>query len=1027
MPVAAHDNTDQPARLRAALGPLADIVDDSTLTRGLYTTDASLYRVPPLAVAFPRTTDELISLVRAALGLGIPITARGAGTSCAGNAVGPGLVIDVARHLNEIHSIDPESRTAVIDPGVVQDQLQRAARPHGLRLGPDPSTSSRCTVGGMIGNNACGPRALGYGRMADNVVELEIINGRGELVVLGRDDVPGLRELVAANLGVIRTQFGRFTRQVSGYSMEHLLPENRFNLPRFFAGTEGTLGIITRATVALVADAPHKTVVALGYPSMADAGDDISNLLRFGPVACEGLDRRIVDVVIRKHGASAVPHLPAGDGWMFIELAGDDEAEVRARAESLLTEAASIDGWVVEDPADAARLWKVRADGAGLAGVSLEKPAHGGWEDAAVPPANLGNYLRDFEALLTEHGMRTLPYGHFGDGCVHARIDFPFEAPDGPARYRAFILEAAKLVARHGGSMSGEHGDGRARSEVLPYMYTPEAIGLFGAVKHLFDPDNLLNPGVLVDPDPLDANVRWVAATASPLNIEDPEFVKEVHQCVGVGKCIADNTADGGVMCPSYQATRNEKDSTRGRSRILQEMVNGDLVAGGWRSPEVHAALDLCLSCKGCARDCPTGVDMAAYKSRVLYESHKGRLRPRSHYALGWLPRWGRLITTLRLGSLVNLAGRTPGIGRLLRWGAGVDHRRDIPRFANHSAKSRLSQIVADDRMLSSPANPVSLNSPDDRWLSSPANPVSGNSPDDRLLSRPANPVSGNSPDDRMLRSPANPVAGNSPDDRGLRSPASASEPSAVETTPGTASAPTPPAKGEVLVWVDSFSDCFETNNFAAVVQVLVRLGYEPRVLPRKACCGLTWITTGQLDGARRELEHAAAELAPYVAKGIPIVGVEPSCTAVWRGDAAELLPRNDDVRALRGKVLTLAEFLAGEPDFRAPDLSGHVIVAQPHCHHASVIGWEADMALLRSTGADVRRVGGCCGLAGNFGVEIGHHEVSVKVFESNLGPAVDQAGDDAIVLADGFSCQTQLRSLADRDSMSLAELLATH
>lgn len=981
MPVVAPENTDQLARLRAALGPLQSVVDDSTLTRGLYSTDASLYRIPPLAVAHPRTTDELIAIVRAAIAVGVPITARGAGTSCAGNAVGPGLVIDVAKHLNRIHSIDPETRTAEIDPGVVQDQLQQAALPHGLRLGPDPSTSSRCTVGGMIGNNACGPRALGYGRMADNVVELQIINGRGELVTLGRDDVPGLRELVAANLGTIRTQFGRFIRQVSGYSMEHLLPENRFNVPRFFAGTEGTLGIIVRAKVKLVADAPHKSVVALGYPSMADAGDDISRLLAFRPVACEGLDSRIVDILIAKRGEGAVPPLPRGDGWMFIELVGDDAVEVQERARALLDSAAAMDGWVVADPADAAKLWKVRADGAGLAGVSLDKPAHAGWEDAAVPPENLGNYLRDFEVLLTAHGMHTLPYGHFGDGCVHARIDFPFEAPDGQARYRAFIVEAAKLVARHGGSMSGEHGDGRARSEVLGHMYSPEAIALFGAVKHLFDPDNLLNPGVLVDPDPLDANVRWVAATSSPLNLEDPEFVKEVHQCVGVGKCIADNTADGGVMCPSYQATRNEKDSTRGRSRILQEMINGDLVTGGWRSPEVHEALDLCLSCKGCARDCPTGVDMAAYKSRVLHESYKGRLRPRSHYALGWLPRWGRLITSLRLGALVNLVGRTPGIGRLLRWGAGVDHRRDIPRFANRSAKSRLDRIVADDRLLSSPANPVAGNAAEGSWSSSPAS-----------ASEPG-----------------------------------AVEPGAVETTPGSASAHTPPTKGEVLVWVDSFSDCFETNNFAAVVQVLVRLGYEPRVLPRKACCGLTWITTGQLDGARREIEQAAAELAPYVAKGIPIVGVEPSCTAVWRGDAAELLPRNDDVRSLRGKVLTLAEFLAGDSDFRAPDLSGHVIVAQPHCHHASVIGWEADMALLKSTGADIRRVGGCCGLAGNFGVEVGHHEVSVKVFESNLGPAVAQAGADAIVLADGFSCQTQLRSLADRDSMSLAELLATH
>ena len=918
------------ADLLDRLGDLAEIVDTSTLTRALYSSDSSLYRVPPQAVAHPRTTDELVALVRAALDAGTPITARGAGTSCAGNAVGPGLVIDVSRHLNRIHSIDPESRTAVIDPGVVQDQLQIAARPFGLRLGPDPSTSNRCTVGGMIGNNACGPRALGYGRMADNVVSLDIITGNGELLTLGTDDVPQLRSLVAANLGVIRTEFGRFTRQVSGYSLEHLLPEHRFDVAKFFAGTEGTLGVIVRATVRLVADAPERLMVALGYPTMADAGDDIANLLRFKPTACEGLDRRIVDVVIAKSGAASVPPLPAGDGWMFLEVVGDDPAEVRARAEALAAEAKAGEGWVVDDPALAAQLWKIRADGAGLAGVSLEKPAYGGWEDAAVPPAQLGNYLRAFDDLLAKHGLHGLPYGHFGDGCVHCRIDFPLTEPDGAARYRAFVEEAATLVAGFGGSMSGEHGDGRARSALLPHMYSPAALGLFAGVKQIFDPRNLLNPGVLVDPAPVEQDLRMVATTRSPLSVTDAEFVEQVHQCSGVGKCLADTTSAGGVMCPSFQATRNEKDSTRGRSRALQEMVNGSLITQGWRSPEVHAALDLCLSCKGCARDCPTGIDMAAYKARVTHERYKGRLRPRNHYALGWLPRWGRLITTVPgLGSLINAVGSAPGLGRLLRWGAGVDARRDIPRFANRSARSRMPAVPAG-------------------------------------------------------------------------------------------------RKGRVLVWVDSFSDCFESTSFAAMVQVLVRLGYEPEVLSENACCGLTWISTGQLDGARRQLRNAAAVLAPYARDGVPIVGVEPSCTAVWRSDAPELLPDDANVAALTGRVLTLAEFLATDPDFEAPDLSGHTIVAQPHCHHASVIGWGHDKALIESTGATLVAVGGCCGLAGNFGVERGHHDVSVAVFEHDLGPAVE-AHPDAIVLADGFSCQTQLTSLAGRSSMSLAELLATH
>ena len=917
--------------LLAELGDLAEIVDTSTLTRALYSSDASLYRVEPVAVARPRTSDELIAVVRAALRVGMPITARGAGTSCAGNAVGPGLVIDVARHLNRIHSIDEESRTAVIDPGVVQEQLQTAGRPFGLRLGPDPSTSSRCTVGGMIGNNACGPRALGYGRMADNVVSLDIIDGNGELITLGVDDLPELRALVAANLGVIRTEFGTFIRQVSGYSLEHLLPERRFDVPKFFAGTEGTLGVIVRATVRLVADAPHRLMIALGYPTMPDAGDDISNLLDFRPTACEGLDRRIGDVGVAQTGPDAVGVLPEGDGWMFLEVVGDDPAEVRARAEAIVERSAAAEGWIVDDPVRAAQLWQIRADGAGLAGVSLEKPAYGGWEDAAVPPQHLGTYLREFDALLERYGLHGLPYGHFGDGCVHCRIDFPLEAPDGAARYKAFVEDAARLVARFGGSMSGEHGDGRARSALLPHMYSADALRLFGAVKAIFDPRGLLNPGVLVDPDPVEANLRMVAASRSPLSSTDAEFVEAVHQCSGVGKCLANSTVSGGVMCPSFQATRDEKDSTRGRARALQEMVNGSLITQGWRSPEVHAALDLCLSCKGCARDCPTGIDMAAYKARVTHERYRGRLRPRNHYALGWLPRWGRMITTVPgLGALINTVGKAPGLGRALRWAAGVDARREIPRFASRTARSQL----------------------------------------------PA------------LREPGR--------------------------------------KGRVLIWVDSFSDCFESHSFAAMVQVLVRLGYEPEVLNETACCGLTWISTGQLDGARRQLANAAKVLAPYVADGVPIVGVEPSCTAVWRSDAPELLPDDGSVTALNGAVRTLAEFLADDPDFIAPDLRGHTIVAQPHCHHASVLGWAKDRALLAKTGAELVVVGGCCGLAGNFGVERGHHDVSVKVFEHDLGPAIE-AHPDAIVLADGFSCQTQLQSLAGRASMSLAELLATH
>ena len=919
-------------------------IDSSTLTRGLYSSDASIYRVVPQGVAFPRTRDELVELARAALAARVPVTMRGAGTSCGGNAIGTGLVINVSRHLNRILEIDSEARTATVEPGVVQDVLQKAAAPHGLRFGPDPSSSSRCTIGGMIANNACGPRAMGYGRTSDNIIELEVLTGTGELVTLRSpnavlearaDEVPEslrpLKDLVQANLGLVRTELGTFSRLGSGYAMDWLLPEKRFDLARFMASSEGTLGIITRAKVRLVADAPVKQMVALGYASMAEAADAMPTVATFKPTAAEGMDRRIVDVVVRAHGPAAVPPLPAGDGWVFVELVGEDAEEVRARASAMVEAANALEAWLVDDPQTVKALWKIRSDGAGLAGVSLDRPAFPGWEDAAVPVEHLGEYLRRFDELLERHGLHGLPYGHFGDGCVHCRIDFPFDREGGEEAYRVFVEEAADLVASLGGSMSGEHGDGRARSALLPRMFSPEAISLFEQVKHVFDPENLLNPGVLVDPRPVAADIRVAATVTSPLRTTHPEFVEAVHQCSGVGKCLADGMAGGQVMCPSFQATRNEKDSTRGRSRILQEMVNGSLVAQGWRSPEVHEALDLCLSCKGCARDCPTGIDMAAYKSRVLHESYQGRLRPRSHYSMGWLPRWGRLMGRVPgLGALANLALTVPGLKHAARWVAGVDQRRPLPTFRNGRAARR---------------------------------------------------------DFARHRSGS-----------GRR----------------------------VVIWVDSFDDAFAGSQLAGLVRTLESAGYAPEVLQQNACCGLTWITTGQLDGARTQLRAALEVLAPIAESGVPIVGMEPSCLAVWRSDALELLHDDPRVRTVSESIRTLAELLVATDGWKAPDLSGHTIVAQPHCHHASVLGWQADAKVLAATGAQVVTLGGCCGLAGNWGVEVGHYETSVAVAEHSLLPALREH-PDAIVLADGFSCRKQVSDLERRDSMTLAQLLGTH
>jgi FAD/FMN-containing dehydrogenase/Fe-S oxidoreductase len=902
-------------------------VDDSVLTRALYSSDASLYRVVPLVVARPRAGDDLDAILDVAQATGVPVTMRGAGTSIAGNAVGPGIVVDTLKHLKGVVSVDAEARTATVLPGTVHADLQRAVTPHGLRFGPDPSTHTRCTIGGMIGNNACGSRALGYGRTVDNVVALDVAWGPGA----GADVESRLAALADQHLEHIRTEFGRFGRQVSGYSLEHLLPERR-SVDRFVAGSEGTLALVRRATVRLVEDEAERLLVVLGYPSMIEAADAVPALLAAtrgagsgGMVACEGLDARIVDLVRAK--GDPVPELPPGAGWLFVELVGPQAQELAAK---VVAEGGALGHRLVTEagqPGEAAALWRIREDGAGLAARSLETPAYSGWEDAAVPPERLGAWLRDFDELLRGHDLDGVPYGHFGDGCVHVRIDFPFRPGEGGSAkvFRDFLTACAVKLRDHGGSLSGEHGDGRARSELLPLMYDAESLRLFAAVKAICDPGNLLNPGNLVDPAPLDADLRPVRARQPVLALlrlphddgePDQRLGNAVHRCTGVGRCVAPTTS--GVMCPSYLATRDEKDSTRGRSRVLQEAIDGSLVQG-FADPAVADALDLCLACKGCASDCPTGVDMATYKAEALHQKHDvmGVPRPRSHRLLGRLPKWADRAAPV--AGLANRLMRLGPVARLARATAGIDQRRSIPAFAPKTLR-------------------------------------------------------------RSVR-----TSGGTPD---------------------------------VWIWADSFSDHFFPGNGHAAIRYLESVGLTARVIPDDACCGLTWITTGQLDAAQRIMTRTVATLAPYVGSGVPVIGLEPSCLATLRSDAAELTGSNLD-------VLSLAE-LVEQRRLPLPDLTGVEVVAQPHCHHHAVIGWAADQRLLERAGATLTRVAGCCGLAGNFGMEKGHYDVSVAVAETHLLPAV-RAHPGAVVLADGMSCRVQLDDLAGVPALHLAELLASH
>jgi FAD/FMN-containing dehydrogenase/Fe-S oxidoreductase len=919
-------------------------VSVSDIDRAMYSSDASLYRVVPQAVVRAQHVDELHAAHEVSRRLGVPLTLRGSGTSIAGNAIGSGIVVDT-RGLNRVLSIDPEPRTATVEPGVIHSDLQRAAAPHGLRFGPDPSSHTRATIGGMIGNNACGSRALGYGRTVDNVEDLEVIWGADTAAA---EITAGLAALAERNLGTIRTQFGRFGRQVSGYSLEHLLPERR-SIPKFLVGTEGTLATVTQATVRLVTAPACRVLVALGYPDMAHAADAVPQIragiapyespdLRL--TALEGMDARIIDLV-RSRGV-VVPELPRGTGWLFAELGGEAAAVADAAAK-VIAASGSLASRVVSTESEQDALWRIREDGGGLAGRALPTPAHAGWEDSAVPPEHLGAWLRDFEALLVDHGLQGIPYGHFGDGCIHVRIDFPFQPGDRASAtvFHDFMHAAASALQKYGGTISGEHGDGRTRSELLPYMYEPDALRLFDDVKRICDPRGLMNPGVIADPSgdgaaDITEDLRPVRPRANPrtaltLLHDGGDLGAAVHRCTGVGKCVAPHAA--GVMCPSYQATKNEKDSTRGRARVLQEALDGGLLRDGLASAAVEEALDLCLACKGCLTDCPTGVDMATYKSEVLHQKHDvgGIRRPRSHLTLGRLPLWARLVAPL--ATVANLAARIPPLAALGKWAVGIDQRRSIPRFAPRTLRRSDRKAVA---------------------------------------SRPAGTDAG---------------------------------------------------QPDVWIWADSFTDHFFPNSGVAALEFLRAKGIDARVIQDDACCGLTWITTGQLDRARPMVTRTVERLAAYVDSGVPVLGLEPSCTATLRSDVLELVD-SPDARRVAGGVLTFAELVA-RLNLPVPDLTGVEVVAQPHCHQNAVLGWAADEALLRGAGATVTRVGGCCGLAGNFGVEKGHYEVSVAVAETHLLPSL-RAHPDAIVLADGMSCRIQVDDLTARPTMHLAELLAS-
>ena len=938
---------------------------DST-SRAVFAADASNYRHVPVGVVQPAGTDDVLATLEVCRRHDVPVLPRGAATSIGGQAVNEAVVIDFSRHLRAVLSVDPDQAIARVQPGVVLDDLRAAAAPHGLTFGPDPSTHDRCTLGGMIGNNACGSHSVAWGKTVDNVRALTVVTYDGTQLTVGPtapDEVAarsrqpggtggiyrGLAQLSESHAALIRTQTPRLTRRVSGYNLDQLLPENGFNLARALVGTEGSCVTVLEATVDLVPVPAARVLTVAGYPGAFGAADAAPGFLDLAPLTIEGMDVALIAALRAARPADQrYTLLPDGEGWLFIETGGATAAEAEAAAQAVAARAAQTGGTgrIVTDPAAMRTLWGIREAGAGILTRGADgREAWPGWEDTAVPPGQLGRYLREFRKLMDDHGRRGAYYGHFGDGCVHIRIDFNLVTAAGIAGFRRFVTEAADLVTAHGGSLSGEHGDGQARSELLPRMYPPGMIAAFGDFKRIWDPRDRMNPGAVVRPRRLDADLRVHVEGPRPATRTQLAFAHDggsleaaTRRCVGVGACLS---ASGNVMCPSYRATREEQHSTRGRARLLFEFASGRAGVDAAHADDVAGALDLCLSCKGCKRDCPVGVDMAAYKAEFLAQRYAGRRRPAAHYSLGWLPRWLRLVRRTRSAALLNRAAKVPALSALAKRIGGIAPERDIPVLAGESFQA---------------------------WFA--------------------------------RRAPRR------------RSPGDAAQ--------------------RVLLWPDTFTNYLEPGIGRAAVTALEALGYQVEVPARPVCCGLTWISTGQLEYAKRVMTRTLATLKPWLDAGVPIVGLEPSCTAALKSEATELLPDHPGAKQASAAVRSLAEILRPHADAlraRAAAQQGAAprALVQVHCHQHADLGFDADREVLAALGVQANVLdSGCCGLAGNFGFEKGHYEVSQACGERVLFPAI-RAAPGASIVADGYSCRTQIRQATDAAPVHLAHLAAAN
>jgi len=916
--------------------------------RAVYSCDSSNYRQPPLAVVCPIDADDVVAAMRTCAEHGAPMTFRGAGTALAGQSTNAAVIIDTSRHMRAVLDVDPEARLARVQPGVTRDQLAKPLEArHGLSFPPDTSTHAYATFGGMIANNSCGAHSVMTGRTSDNLAALDIAltdgtrmrvgaTGEDELdaICAGHDrrariyrDLRALRDRYA---DLIRERYPKIPRRVSGFNLDDLLPERGFHVARALSGTEGTCAAILEATVHLHPWPKAKTLLILGYPSIFEAADHVPEVVATGCMACEAIDQVLVDDM-RRQGLheSEIPMLPDGQGWLLVEYGADTCEEADERACAARDSLGAPSSHMYDDPGDEDRLWKVREAGLGATAYLPGAIDHyEGWEDAAVPPERLGEYLRDFQDLLDRYGYDTSKYGHFGQGLVHCRINFGLRSPGGLRDFRSFMDDVSSLVVARGGVFSGEHGDGQSKAMFMEKLYGPELVQAFREFKAIWDPDGLMNPHKVVDPYRTDENLKLGTSYNPPdpkvhfaYPLDGGSFAHAALRCVGAGKCR--DTSEG-TMCPSFMATLDEEHTTRGRARVLFEMLRGETISGGWRSNAVHEALDLCLACKGCKGDCPVSVDMATYKAEFLSHHYKRRLRPRAAYSMGLIMFHARLAA--RAPRLANaLAALAP-----VKRAAGIAPQREMPHFARETFR--------------------------DWWRS---------------------------------RGAVNPDA--------------------------------PP----VVLFPDTFNDHLHPEILRATAEVLESAGRRVEVPEGFVCCGRPLYDYGMLDTAQRFLLRILERLRPWIREGVHVVGAEPSCVAVFRDELPNLLPHDEDAKRLSLQTLTLAEYLRQEtPDWRPPSREGRALL-HVHCHQGAVMGFDAELELLEAMGLDVDKLdSGCCGLAGSFGFEAAKYDLSKSIYEQRLGRLLDDAPPDAVLIADGFSCSTQIQQLGGLRARHLAEVI---